>query len=82
MAGSVVDGIPPEAAVAARDTLGGAVAAAGQLPGPGAALLDIARKGFTNGLQFTAMTSAFVVLGMAILVMVSLGRVRSTSESA
>jgi len=82
MAGSVVDGIPPEAAVAARDTLGGAVAAAGQLPGPGAALLDMARKAFTNGLQFTAMTSAFVVLGMAILVMVSLRRVRSTSESA
>ena len=68
MAGSVIDGIPHDAAVAARDTLGGAVAAAGQLPGVGAALLDMARKAFTHGLQVTAMTSAFVVLGMAVLV--------------
>ena len=82
MAGSVVDGIPNEAAVAARDTLGSAVAAAEQLPGGGAALLDMARKAFTNGLQITALTSALVVLGMAILVMVSLRRVRSASELA
>jgi DHA2 family multidrug resistance protein-like MFS transporter len=82
MAGSVVDGIPHQAAVAARDTLGGAVAAAGQLPGAGAALLDTARKAFAEGLQVTAMTSAFVVLGMAILVMVLLRHVRSASELA
>ena len=79
MAGSVVDGIPPDAAVAARDTLGGAVAAAGQLRGLGAALLDTARKAFTHGLQVTAITSALVVLGMAVLVMVSLRHVRSAS---
>ena len=79
MAGSVVDGIPPDAAVAARDTLGGAVAAAGQLPGLGAALLDTARKAFTHGLHVTALTSALVVLGMTVLVMVSLRHVRSAS---
>jgi len=82
MAGSVVDGIPHEAGVAARDTLGGAVAAAGQFPGPGAALLDTARKAFAEGLQVTAMTSAVVVLGMAILVLVLLRHVRSASELA
>src|SRR6266404_7123222 len=82
MAGSVVDGIPPESAAAARDTLGGAVAAAEQLPGPGAALLDTARKAFAEGLQVTAMTSAVVVLGMAILVLVLLRHVRSGSELA
>ncbi len=82
MAGSVVDGIPHEAGVAARDTLGGAVAAAGQFPGPGAALLDTARKAFAEGLQVTAMTSAVVVLGMAILVLVLLRHVRSGSELA
>jgi len=81
-AGSVVDGIPREAAEAARDTLGGAVAAAEQLPGLGAALLDTARKAFTHGLQVTAITSALVVMGMAILVMVSLRHVRSASEVA
>ena len=82
MAGPVVDGIPHEAGVAARDTLGGAVAAAGQFPGPGAALLDTARKAFAEGLQVTAMTSAVVVLGMAILVLVLLRHVRSGSELA
>jgi len=82
MAGSVVDGVPREAAAAARDTLGGAVVAAEQLPGLGAALLDTARKAFTHGLQVTAMTSAVVVMGMAILVMVWLRHVRSVSELA
>jgi len=80
--GSVVDGVPREAAAAARDTLGGAVVAAEQLPGLGAALLDTARKAFTHGLQVTAMTSAVVVMGMAILVMVWLRHVRSVSELA
>jgi MFS transporter, DHA2 family, multidrug resistance protein len=76
MAGSVVDGIPHDAAVAARDTLGGAVAAAAQLPDAGAALLDMARTAFTQGLQVTAIVSAVVVLGVAVLVTVSLRHVR------
>ncbi len=80
MAGSLVDGIPQPAAVAARDTLGGAVAAAGQLPGAGAALLDMAREAFTKGLQVTALTSAVVVLGMAVIVMVSLRGLRPASQ--
>jgi DHA2 family multidrug resistance protein-like MFS transporter len=78
MAGPLIDGIPHEASVAARDTLGGAVAAAGQLPGVGGALLDMARDAFTKGLQVTALTSAIVVLGMAAIVMVSLRRARPT----
>jgi MFS transporter, DHA2 family, multidrug resistance protein len=79
MAGSV-EGIPREAAEAARDTLGGAVAAAEQLPGRGAALLETARKAFTDGLQVTAITSAFVVIGIAVLVMVLLRHVGPASE--
>lgn len=52
MAGTIPAGIPSHAAAAARDTLGGAVAAAGRLPGqPGAALLDVAREAFTVGMQ-------------------------------
>src|SRR5207253_1035024 len=77
-----VDGIPREAAEAAQDTLGGAVVAARQLPGLGAALLNRARNAFTHGLQVTAITSALVVLGMAVLVMVSLRHVRTASELA
>ena len=77
-----VEGIPREAAEAARDTLGGAVAAAEQVPGLGAALLETARKAFTDGLQVTAITSALVVIGIAILVMLVLRDVRSASELA
>ena len=74
MAGSVIEGIPHESAEAARDTLAGAVAAAGQVPGLGEDLLDVARKAFTSGLQVTAIASAAIMLGLAILVMVWLRR--------
>jgi len=80
MAGAADGGVPHEAAVAARDTLGGAVAALGQ-SAPGAALLDTARKAFTHGLQVAALVSAGVVLGMAVLVTVSLRHVRSSGEA-
>ena len=71
MAGSVVDGIPHEASVAALAALGAEVAAAAQLPG-GEALLDIARNAFTKGLQVTALISGLVVLGMAAIVVIPL----------
>ena len=75
------EGVPPDAAEAARDTLGGAVAAADQLPGPLAAdLLDAARQAFTQGLQLSAITSAAIVLGMTILTAVLLRRVSASSE--
>ena len=70
----------PDAAEAARDTLGGAVAAADELPdqlGPG--LLDAAREAFIQGLQLTAITSAIIVLGIAILAAVLLRNVRAGS---
>jgi DHA2 family multidrug resistance protein-like MFS transporter len=67
MAAAVPAGIPPEAAEAARDTLGGAAAVAEQLPAQlGAGLLDAAREAFTNGLQVTGVSAA-VVAGLAIL---------------
>ena len=81
----VADAVPadasPEAAEAARDTLGGAVAAADQLPDRvGAELLEAAREAFTQGLQLTAITSATIVLGMAILAAVVLRNVSPGSE--
>jgi DHA2 family multidrug resistance protein-like MFS transporter len=72
MTDSVLVGVPPEAAAAARDTLGGAVAVAQQLPHIGTLLLDTARRAFTHGLHITAATSALIVVGLAVLVLVAL----------
>ena len=83
VAGTVPADVPPAAAEAARDTLGGAVAAADELPVPlGAELLDSAREAFTQALQLTAITSAAVVLGMAILAAVLLRHVRPSAGTA
>jgi DHA2 family multidrug resistance protein-like MFS transporter len=79
---AVPAGVPPEAAEAARDTLGGAVAAAGQLPDRlGAPLLDAAREAFVHGLHVTALISAVIAMSLAILVTVLLRHVRTGSES-
>jgi MFS transporter, DHA2 family, multidrug resistance protein len=68
-------GLPRDAQEAARDTLGGAVAVAGQLPEAAAAdFLDTAREAFTHGLQVIAGTSVLVAAGTAILVTVVLRR--------
>jgi MFS transporter, DHA2 family, multidrug resistance protein len=69
MTDAIPVGTPPQAAAAARDTLGGAVAAAGQLPDQlGAALLDTAREAFTLGVQLSFAISAAVAVGIAVLV--------------
>jgi DHA2 family multidrug resistance protein-like MFS transporter len=74
----VADAVPPDAAEAARDTLGGAMDAANGLPDPLATeLLDAAREAFAQALQLTAVTSAAIVLGMAILVLFLLRHVHS-----
>ncbi len=63
IAGSVPPGGPGHAA---RDTLGGAVAAAGHLPGPaGAALAAAARQAFGAGLHVVFAISAGIALGAA-----------------
>jgi MFS transporter, DHA2 family, multidrug resistance protein len=81
VADAVPSGVPHDAAEAARDTLGGAVAVADELPDRlGAGLLDAAREAFTQGLQLTAIVSAALALGVAILVMVLLRHVRAGSE--
>jgi MFS transporter, DHA2 family, multidrug resistance protein len=66
---AVPAGVPPQAAAAARESLGGALAAAGQLPSQlGTALVDSAREAFTLGVQLTFAVSAAVAVGIAILV--------------
>jgi DHA2 family multidrug resistance protein-like MFS transporter len=76
MARATLEGIPPEARSLARDTLGGAVAAAASLSDPAAlALLDAARAAFAEALQVTVAVCA-VICGLgAILVVVLLRRV-------
>jgi DHA2 family multidrug resistance protein-like MFS transporter len=76
-------GVPTQAAVAARDTLGGAVSVAARLPADmGAALLAASREAFTTGLQVTAGISAVVAVGIAVLATVMLRDVPRTSEAA
>ena len=80
---SLPDGLPAEAAVAARDTLGGAVAVAAQLPGSlGAEVLDVARDAFVLGMQAAAAISAVVAIGVAVLALVLLRHVRPGGEAA
>jgi DHA2 family multidrug resistance protein-like MFS transporter len=76
------EGVPPDAAETARDTLGGAVAAADGLPDAlGSGLLDAAREAFTQGLHVTAITSAAMVVGMAVLTAFLLWHVRPGAET-
>ncbi|MGH7309240.1 MAG: MFS transporter [Candidatus Rokuibacteriota bacterium] len=76
MAGAVPTGVSPEAAEAARATLGGAVAAAERLPdGLGAALLIPAREAFTDGMQLAIAICAATVAATAPVVAALLRRV-------
>src|SRR5262249_60769171 len=69
-------GVPREAAEAARDTLGGAVAVAKWLPDPlGAALLITAREAFAQAVELTAAMSAVILVALAVVAAVVLRRV-------
>ena len=68
LAASAPPGTPPGALAAASDTLGGAVTAAGQLPGSsGAELLEAARTAFTHGLNNAALGAAIIMVLAAVL---------------
>jgi DHA2 family multidrug resistance protein-like MFS transporter len=76
-------GLPAEAAAVARDTLGSAVAVAGELPSQlGEAVLETARAAFVHGMQLSAAITAAVALGLAILAVVTLrDRTAATAEA-
>jgi DHA2 family multidrug resistance protein-like MFS transporter len=79
---AIPPGIPAEAGAAARDTLGGALATAGELPERvGLPLLDAARDAFTQGLQVASAVSAVIAIAVAVLVAALLPRVGAGSES-
>ena len=72
-------GLAPEAA---RDTLGGAVAVAEQLPDElGLAVLAVARDAFVQGLHLAAAISAAVAMATALTVMILLRGVRASAET-
>jgi len=81
LASNLPANVPSEAVEIANDTLGAAVGAAGQLPGPiGLALLDTARDAFVQGLHLTAAISASIAIGAAVMAAVLLRRVPARSE--
>ena len=83
MGGTVLDGIPAQARAAAEETLGGAAAAAAQLPGQaGTQLLTAAREAFTHALVTTASICAAVAAATAVAAVVLLRRVRPAGEPA
>jgi MFS transporter, DHA2 family, multidrug resistance protein len=60
------DGVPSHTAAASRDTLGGAVDAAGRLPAElGDRLLHAAQVAFTHGFVVAAVAAAAITLAMA-----------------
>ncbi|GAA3618382.1 MFS transporter [Nonomuraea rosea] len=74
--------LPPEAAAASRDSLGGAVTAAQTLPGElGAAVLAPAREAFTGGLTTAAVIAAVIAAGAAVLALRRLGHLPPTGNT-
>jgi DHA2 family multidrug resistance protein-like MFS transporter len=80
---SVPPGIPPDAAAAARDTLGAAIAVAAGLPsdlaGP---LVALARDAFVQGLHIAAAASAVGSVALAIFVVRTLRGVGAAAPEA
>ena len=78
MAGAVPAGLPPAAAHAAGQTLGGATAVARRLPErSGAALLHAAHQAFTAGMHVAAVTNVAVMVAAATAAVVILRHVRA-----
>ena len=73
LANRIPAGVPVDAAAAARDTLGGAVAVAAQLPGAlSTAVVDASREAFVHGMQLTSGIAALVAIGLAAASLVAL----------
>ncbi|MGW4065069.1 MFS transporter [Amycolatopsis sp. NPDC004747] len=67
--------VPAGAVDTARETIGGATVAAGQLPAPqGDGLFAAARDAFTSGMNVVAVVGAVLIVGMGVLVHRSLTR--------
>jgi MFS transporter, DHA2 family, multidrug resistance protein len=79
--GAIPSGLSVEAAEAARGTLGGAIAAAAELPAELAQQLSlVATDGFVDGVRICMAISAVGLVGLAIFAAVMLRRKRSGSD--
>jgi DHA2 family multidrug resistance protein-like MFS transporter len=82
MVNAIPPGVPTEAADAARDTLGSALAVAARLPGEiGSDLADLARAAFTNALHSTAIVAAVLLTVLAAVVIMTLKQVPPRSSN-
>jgi MFS transporter, DHA2 family, multidrug resistance protein len=80
VADGIPEAVPADTAEAARDTLGGAVAASDDLvPWLVPDLIDAARAAFTQGLQVVALVSAVIAALAAVAVTLLLRNVRAAS---
>ncbi|MEU3840700.1 MFS transporter [Streptomyces sp. NPDC028635] len=70
-------GIPASAPDAARETLGGALAVAGKVPG----LAAVAREAFTQGMQGAAIAGAVLLAGAGVAAAVTLRGVRVREQA-
>ncbi|MFI6644825.1 MFS transporter [Streptomyces sp. NPDC050504] len=83
VAGRLPADLPPGAADSARDTLGGAVEAAGRLPAPtGDEVLAVTREAFAHGLRTASWTAAGLLLLMAAVSLALLRQTRVTHPGA
>lgn len=83
MVGSVPAVLPPDAAAAARSTLGGVLAAVDQLPPDlGGAMLDAGRVAFTQGMIVSAGMAALAMLTIAAMALIWLRAVRPSAAGA
>jgi MFS transporter, DHA2 family, multidrug resistance protein len=79
VAGALGGHLPPDALDAARDTLGGALSAAGALPHAlGAPLVVVSRGAFVEAFQATALASVTITLIAAAATALLLGRPQKT----
>ncbi|MGN9842693.1 MFS transporter [Nonomuraea sp. H19] len=73
LAGQLPPGVPPDDAAVAHETLGGALAVAGELPqAVGSALAAVARGAYVSGMQTAAFAGAVIMLVMGILAFIKL----------
>jgi DHA2 family multidrug resistance protein-like MFS transporter len=80
MAGLLPTGLPDAAREAAGQTLGGAIAVAGQLPGPaGGALVDSARSAFLSGMATACWAGTGLMLVAAALCWLTLRRAAAST---
>jgi DHA2 family multidrug resistance protein-like MFS transporter len=82
MTSTMPSGVPPEAAEAARSTLGAAMSAADRLPAPtGPDLLEAARGAFTHSLELTSIICALIATAAAIVVVIVLRRAQPNAQA-